>query len=352
MADQITTRRKRVTIHAVAEAAGVSIGTVSNVLNNHHHLMGADTRATVLRVADELGYRPNRIAKSLVTRRTATLGLIVSDITNPLYPPAIEGVERRARMAGWHVILASAGDTDAQAEAAQLLLDQHVDGLIVFATSHQTSDRYVCDLAAEGVPIVTINRVIDDPRVVQVRFDNRGGAVAVVAHLVRLGHTRIAHLAGPRTRLTALHRLEGYRMVLERHGLAWREDYVRRGNYSFESGVEQTQALLACRPVPTAIFAASEMSALGAIRALAAAGVRVPEDISLAAFGNPAFLGYCTPTLTTVGLPVVEAGERAAELLIARLTAPDDVAPAPLILPAELVIGASTAPLPTEDARL
>lgn len=354
MADQTTTRRPRVTIHAVAEAAGVSIGTVSNVLNNHHHRVGAATRETVLRMTEELGYRPNRIAKSLVTRRTATLGLIVSDITNPLYPPAIDGVERRARAAGWHVILASAHDAAAQEEAAQLLLDQHVDGLIIFATSHQhrASDRYVRDLAAEGVPLVTINRVIDDPRVAQVRFDNYGGAEAVVTHLVRLGHTRIAHLAGPRSRLTALHRLEGYRAVLAQYGLPWHEDYVRMGDYSFESGVDQTRALLACRPIPSAIFAASEMSALGAFRALAGAGLRVPDDISLAAFGNPAFLGYCTPMLTTVGLPVVEAGERAAELLIARLAAPGEVVPTPLILPAELVIGASTTCPPAEDAGM
>jgi LacI family transcriptional regulator len=232
----------------------------------------------------------------------------------------------------------------AQAEAAQLLLDQHVDGLIVFATSQQADDHYLCELAADGVPIVTINRVIDDPRIAQVRFDNQGGAEAVVDHLVGLGHTQIAHLAGPHTRLTALQRLAGYRAALARHGVPWREDYVQSGAYSFEHGVSATQVLLTCRPRPTAIFAASEASALGAYRALRAAGVRVPDAISLAAFGHPEFLSYCTPTLTTVRLPVVEAGERAAQLLLARLTAPHQSVPAPVVLPATLVVGTSTAP--------
>lgn len=349
MADWAVTRRKRVTIHTVAAASGVSIGTVANVFNNHHHRMATETRETVLRVAAELGYRPNRIARSLVTRRTATVGLIVSDMTNPLYPPAIEGVERLARVAGWHVILASAHDMAAQEEAAQLLLDQHVDGIIVFATSDRADDRYIRDLAAEGVPLVAINRVIDDPHVAQVRFDNQGGAEAVVEHLVALGHTHIAHLTGPQTRLTAVQRLAGYRAVLERYHLPWRTDYVPTGDYSFAGGITRTQALLTCRPLPTAIFAASEMSALGAFRALSVAGLRVPEDVSLAAFGNPAFVSYCTPTLTTVSLPVVEAGEQAAELLIARITTPADDVPPPLTLPAQLVIGLSTAPPRAED---
>lgn len=344
MKERATTPVKRVTIHAVAAAAGVSIGTVSNVLNDHHDRMAAYTRESVLRAARELGYRPNRIAKSLVTRRTATIGLIVSDITNPLYPPAIDGVERRARATGRHVILASARDVAAQDEAAHLLLDQHVDGLIVFATSHQADDRYLRDLAATGVPVVTINRVVADPRVAQVRFDHRGGAEAVVEHLVALGHVRIAHLAGPPTRLTALHRLDGYRAVLARHGQPWRAEYVVAGDYSFERGIAQTQELLACRPRPTALFAASEMAALGALRALHAAGVRVPHDISVAAFGHPEFMRYGTPTLTTASLPVIAAGERAAELVIARISTPDAAVPAPLTLPAALVVGTSTAP--------
>ncbi len=350
MKKQTTLSRKRATIHAVAEAAGVSISTVSNVLNHHHDRMAPDTRETVLRVAGELGYRTNPIARSLITRRTATIGLIVSDITNPLYPPAIEGVERQARAAGWQVILCSARDLAAQEEAAEILLDRRVDGVIVFATSHLGDDHYLRELAAAGVPVLTINRVLDDPHVLQVRFDNQGGAAAVVEHLVSLGHTRIAHVAGPQTRLTALQRLEGYRTVLERHHLPWRKAYVRLGDYSFASGVAQTQALLRCRPVPTAIFAASELSALGALRALREAGLRVPEDMSLAAFGYPEFLSYCTPTITTVSLPIVEAGERAAALLIARIDAPGEPPPAPCILPATLVAGGSTAP-PALTAR-
>jgi LacI family transcriptional regulator len=341
----------RVTIHAVAEAAGVSIGSVSNVFNNHNDRVAATTRETVRRVAAELGYRPNRIAQSLVTRRTATIGLIVSEITNPLYPPAIEGVEQQAKTLGWHVILSTADDVPAQIEAAELLLDRNVDGLIVFATSQLADDRYLSDLAADGIPVVTINRVIDDPRIGQVRFDNRGGAATVVEHLINLGHTRIAHIAGPSMRLNARLRLEGYRAMLDHYQLPIHEGYVREGDYSFGSGVLLTQALLACRPTPTAIFAASGEVALGALHVLYAAGLRVPEDMSLVTFGNPEFLSYCTPTITTVNLPVVEAGARAAQLVIDRIDARQDTVPPPITLPAELVLGASTAPPPQERVQ-
>jgi DNA-binding LacI/PurR family transcriptional regulator len=218
--------------------------------------------------------------------------------------------------------------------------------LIVFATSHIADDRYLSDLAASGIPVVTINRVIDDPRVGQVRFDNRGGAATVVEHLIHLGHTRIAHIAGPRTRLNALLRLEGYRSMLERYRVPLHDGYVQESDYSFASGVALTQRLLACRPRPTAIFAASGEGALGALRALHAAGLRVPEDLSLATFGNPEFLGYCTPTITTVNLPVPEAGARAAQLVIERITTPQEDAPPPITLPADLVVGTSTAPPP------
>ena len=343
--------KERVTIHAVAAVAGVSIGTVSNVFNNHHDRAAAKTRDTVLRVATELGYRPNRIAMSLVTRRTATIGLIVSEITNPLYPPVIEGVERQAKAAGWHVILSTADDVPAQIEAAEFLLDRNVDGLIVFATSQLADDRYLSDLAANGIPVVTINRVIDDPHIGQVRFDNRGGAATVVEHLINLGHTRIAHIAGPRTRLNALLRLEGYRAMLDHYQLPVYEGYVQVSDYSFASGVPLTQALLACSPTPTAIFVASGEVALGALRALHAAGLRVPEDISLATFGNPEFLSYCTPTITTVTLPVVEAGARAAQLVIDHMDSHQDNAPPLITLPADLVIGASTAPPPQERVQ-
>jgi len=342
-------RVRRITIRAVAEAAGVSIGTVSNVLNDRHDRVSPETRRQVLRVAQELGYRPSRLARSLVTRRSATLALIVSEMTNPLYPPAIEGVERVASAAGWRVILSSAWNAEAQAEAAQVLLDHQVDGLIVFATSLYDDDRYLRQLAADGVPVITINRQVDDPHVTQVRFDHRGGAELAVQHLIDLGHTHIAHLAGPRSRLTAAQRLAGYQSVLNRSGLDWRDEYVQVADYTFDGGLSATKHLLSVRPLPTAIFAASEMSALGAYRALTEAGVRVPQDVSLVAFGNPPFLNCYTPAFTTVDLPVVEAGEQAARLLLARISAPEDPIAPPLVLPSRLVKGASTAP-PDRDS--
>jgi LacI family transcriptional regulator len=310
---------KRTTIRSVAREAGVSVSTVSNVLNGRHEEMAAATLARVRSTMERLDYRPNRLARSLVTRRTATIGLVISELTNSLYPPVILGAEAACRDAGHGLLLANAHDLDAERRTVEVMRDKQVDGLVLFSVSF-------LDLASEhlewaqraGTPVVVINRHLPPASTLSlVRFDHRGGGLLATRHLLELGHRRIAHLAGPSNRFTGRERREGYAAALIEAGLAPDARLIAEGDYSFESGRDLLRRVW--RERPTAVFVGGDAMALGALRAAAELGVRVPGDLSLVAFGNPDFVRYATPAMTTIDLPVVEAGRTAAELVLARV---------------------------------
>lgn len=333
-----------VTIRTVAKVAGVSVSTVSNVLNGRYNQMAEDTRLRVLDAIKRLEYRPNGLAKGLATSRSATIGLVISDITNPLYPPVVKGVETRCNAAGYSVLLASASDTDAERRAVEVMCSRRVDGLIFFSVSALNVDNaHVLKVAAEGLSVVAINRFLGGVDALsQVRFDHRAGARLATEHLLQLGHTAIACVGGPSGRFTAVERLAGYREALARWGVPYDERLVTEGDYSFESGRRLAKRLLAHRP--TAFFVAGDAMALGTLRAILESGLRVPEDVSLVAFGNPDSVRYATPPLTTVDLPVVRAGRAAADLLIRQIRG-HLKRPECIVLPSRLLVRGSSAPL-------
>jgi LacI family transcriptional regulator len=315
------TSRSRTTIRAVAREAGVSASTVSNVLNGRHAEMAAETLARVQGAMERLGYRPNRLARGLATRRTATVGLIVGDLTNALYPPVLFGAEAACRAAAHSLLLANAPDLDHEREAVQLMRDAQVDGLILFSVSHVglPSDHLV-RIDAGGTPVVVINRWLPEGSpLASVAFDHRAGGRLATRHLLDLGHCRIAHLAGPATRLTGVDRRQGYLDALTAAGIVPSPDLIRESDYGFESGRRLFGDLWRRSPRPTALFAGGDTLALGALRAAGKLGVRVPGDLSLVAFGNPDAVQFATPGVTTIDLPVAEAGRAAAELLLDRI---------------------------------
>jgi DNA-binding LacI/PurR family transcriptional regulator len=306
----------RVTIRSVAAAAGVSITTVSNVLNGRHEQMAAGTREHVLQAMDRLGYRPNHVAQSLVTSRTATVGLIISEVTNSLYPPVTIGAEAACRAARYSLLLAHAEDLDAEREALELMRAKQVEGLVLFSTSFfDIANDHLLQAHEEGMPIVAINRSLPTGAPIPlVAFDHLGGARRATSHLIELGHRRIAHLAGPSHRFTGQQRRGGYETALMEAGIPFDPALVAEGDYSFESGERLMRKLWVTRP--TAIFVGGDAMALGALRALYDMHVHVPRNLSLAAFGNPDFVRYATPAITTVDLPVAEAGRAAVELVL------------------------------------
>jgi LacI family transcriptional regulator len=317
-------REQQVTIRSVATAAGVSMSTVSNVLSGRHEQMAVETRERVLAAIASLNYQPNHAARSLVTKRTATIGLIMSEVTNSLYPPVTIGAEEACREAGYGLLLANAEDAESERRSVDLMRAKRVDALVVFSVSLPDADnRHLYAAQEAGMPVVTINRClpIDSP-LSTVWFDHRSGGQLATQHLLELGHRRIAHIAGPANRTTGIHRQHGYEAALATIGIRPQPALVARGDYSFTSGERLMRQLW--RERPTAVFVAGDAMALGALRELSRLGVHVPNDLSLVAFGNPDFVRYATPAITTVDLPVAMAGQIAVELALRRLHRPEE----------------------------
>jgi LacI family transcriptional regulator len=347
-----TTSTSRTTIRAVAREAGVSPSTVSNVLNGRHAEMAAETLARVQTAMDRLGYRPNRLARSLATRRTATVGLIVGDLTNALYPPVLFGAEAVCRAADHSLLLANAPDLAHEREAVQAMRDAQVDGLILFSVSYlDLPSTHLLQINASDTPVVVINRWLrEGTPLASVAFDHREGGRLATQHLLDLGHRRIAHLAGPAVRLTGVERRLGYLDALSAAGLVPAPDLIRDSDYGFESGYRLFCDLWRQTPRPTALFAGGDTLALGALRAAHELGVRVPADLSLVAFGNPDAVQFATPGVSTIDLPVAEAGRTAAELLLARIErlrangTGSSAAPERRVLAPTLLVRETTAP--------
>jgi LacI family transcriptional regulator, galactose operon repressor len=339
---------QRVTIRSVASEAGVSISTVSNVLNGRHEQMGAETLERVQAAMDRLGFRPNRLAQSLATNRTATIGLIMSEVTNALYPPVTIGAEAACREAGYGLLLANADDLDAERRDVEVMRTKQVDGLVLFSISFlNIANDHLLRTQADGVPVVAINRHLPpDAPIASVLFDHAGGGRQATRHLIELGHRRIAHLGGPPHRFTGRQRRQGYETALIEAGIVPDPALVAEGDYSFESGEALMPRLWEQRP--TAVFVGGDAMALGTLRALATLGVRVPGDLSLVAFGNPDSVRYATPAITTVDLPVAAAGRTAVELVLRRI-AHRDASPAETevqVLETTLLVRETTAPPP------
>lgn len=317
-------RSRRTTIRSVAVEAGVSISTVSNVINGRYEQMAPETLDRVREAMDRLGYRPNGVAQSLVRNRTATIGLIVSEVTNSLYTPVTIGAEAACREAGYSLLLANSDGAESERRLVEVMRTKQVDALILFSISFLGIDNaHLLRAQAEGTPVVAINRHLPpEAELSAVWFDHLGGARAATRHLVELGFRRIAHIAGPQHRFTGQERRRGYEAALAEAGIAVDPALVLEGDYSFEAGEALMERLWAARP--EAVFVGGDMMALGALRALHRLGVRPPDDLSFVAFGNPDFVRFATPAITTVDLPVAEAGRVAVELALARIERPGE----------------------------
>jgi LacI family transcriptional regulator len=331
------------TIRDVAKKAEVAPTTVSRVINNSGYV-SASTRARVEAAIQELGYVPNRVARSLRLKRTNTLALVVTDITNPFWTTVVRGVEDAANEAGFTVILCNTDESPAKQDAyLQVLLQKRVDG-IVFTPVHSSADP-VDRVQRQGVPIVVLDRCVPGAAVDVVRCDSEKGAYELVRHLLDLGHRRIALLTGPESVSTAVQRVNGYRRALREAGLGPEAEWVRYGRFTQESGAEGTRLLLAVDPRPTALLAANNFIAIGALSVLREAGVDVPRDLSLVCFDDLT----CDPAgasfLTVINQPAYQMGQRATELLIDRLSSMPANGFQEIVLPTKLLVRRSSGPI-------
>ena len=329
------------TIGDVAKRAGVSTMTVSRVINNSGYI-NAKTRERVEQAIAELGYIPNALARSLRFKRTKTLALILTDITNPFFTTLARGVEDTASELGFTVMFCNTDEAQAdEAEYLNLLVQKQVDGVLLVPV-HSSLDS-ITFLRNQHVPFVVLDRRIPTMQVDTVRCDSEQGAHQIVAHLLALGHQRIAFLSGPPQVTTAADRLAGYRRALLDAGLAnMAAEYF--GAFNDVSGYRMTREALTAPVQPTALFATNSLMAIGALRALREAGLRVPQDISVVAFDDlPAALTF-DPFLTVVVQPAYEMGRQATLLLLERLANPAPDQPREIILPIEMIVRRSSAP--------
>ncbi|HEY5979612.1 MAG TPA: LacI family DNA-binding transcriptional regulator [Microlunatus sp.] len=328
-------------MHDVARMAGVSHQTVSRVLNDHPSVR-PETRERVQSAIAELGYRRNPIARALVTRRTHTIGVLAP--ASNLFGPAslVIAVEQAARSHGWYVSLASLSDFDPPSVATAIdhFLGQQVDGLVVVAPVPSAVEA--CSDAALGVPTVMVATDTQPAAGFDVvAIDQERGARAAVRHLLDLGHPSVAHLAGPIDWLDAAARLRGWRTELTGAGIAVPD--VLAGDWSAASGFRVGQELVAGAELPTAVFAANDLMAIGLIRALVEAGISVPGRVSVVGFDDIDAAGFTLPPLTTVRQDLVTLGRLGVERLLARIGGAE---PVDLVRQApELVVRGSSAPV-------
>ena len=337
----------RATIQDIARRAGVSAAVVSHVTNAHPGHVGADTRRRVQKVIAALGYRPLGVAKSLRRRESRALGLVISDTTSALFAPVARGVEAVAAREGYQVLLVNAETTAAEREAVAALTTHPVDGLIFMSTSARQDSRHLADTNA--IPVVAINRYGGPPGLLRILWDDRAGARAAVQHLADLGHRRIGLIGGPRGRLSSTRRLQGYTAAHRAAGLTVDPRLIVGGDYTVGAGLNGVRQLLQLSSPPTAVLAANDTMAMGALHRIQAAGLRCPHDVAVVAIGDPPFMAFATPPLTTVALPVEEAGRRAAERLLELIRGGEASTPAEL-LPCTLIVRESTGSA-AEDSR-
>jgi LacI family transcriptional regulator len=341
---------KRVTIIDVAQAAGVSATTVSNVLNARTETMSQETLLRVQETIRALNYHPNSVARSMVTRRTATVGLIVTEIETPLFLQALNFVEPIARSAGYNVLLCNARNPDDERQAAHVLLEKQADGIIFLSTSLYVEDDYLVQLPPPVPPMVLINRARTYARFDHINWEDARGTMTIVEYLVELGHRHIAHLRGPVNRRAAEERFRGYRLALERHGLEYNANYVQPGDFLDTAEVEQsTLTLLDLSPPPTAIIAANDTIAATVQRTVQRAGLRVPQDVTVVGVDDQPFCTYLHPALTTLRLPIIEAGKLAIQMLLDRI-AGKRTEVEHVILPSSLVVRESSGVAPAPGA--
>jgi LacI family transcriptional regulator len=309
---------RRATLRDVADLAGVHTSTASRAINEHtRSLVDSHTVERVLTAAKELGYRPNSLARGLKTNRTFTVGMLLPDLTNPLFPPIVRGIEDTLGSADYTVILANTdNDEDKERTVLQALLSRGVDGLIL-ATARRVASDAIKQLVSDGLPIVLVNRTMDDPELSSVTGDDRQGIRLAVEHLAALGHRRIAHVAGPQHVSTGMARYQGFLDAVRQAGLEPDPDLVVYADwFREEPGAHAFRTLMQRDTGATAVVAANDLLALGCYDALNECGLQVGTDISVVGFNDMLFADKLCPPLTTIRIPHYEIGARAAQIIL------------------------------------
>lgn len=327
------------TIREVAERAGVSVTTVSHVLNGTR-FVAEETELRVREAMQALNYRPNSLARSLRRGETRTLGLILPDSSNPFFAEFARQLEDAAFQQDYSLILCNSnGELEKERRYTEVLFNKQVDGIIFMAAG---DDPYsLQDLAAQAFPIVVVDRIVDHIDVDAVITDNQLSGRLAAEHLTALGHRQIGIIRGPSNVTPSAQRVTGFARALAEAGLTLPEELQAVGDFHSEAGYIAARKLLSLPKPPTAIFACNDLMAIGALRAIHEAGLAVPDDISLVGHDDIELASYTRPALTTISQPVAELAQTAIQLLLRRIHSPE-MEKKRIILPNRLVVRQST----------
>lgn len=328
-----------VTLEQLAQIAEVSVSTVSRALNNTDHAVNEETRKRILTLAKQMGYRPNVMARSLKTDRTRTIGIITDNIASPFSPAIIRGIQDYLKTYQYFsVVINGDWNPEVETEAVHELISRSIDG-IIFVESWLHDANPTLDLANK--PYVFVHRLFGGVYRNSVGVDERYGAHLAVRHLVELGHRRIGYINGPRGWYASEQRLIGYRETLAAHDIPFDPQLVLEGDWEVEGGYPATQRLLELPQRPTAIFAANDLMALGAIYSIQDAGLRVPADIAVVGYDDREIASISRPTITTVVMPRYEMGQASAQLMLRLLDKHGDSAE-PIKIQGQLIVRESS----------
>jgi DNA-binding LacI/PurR family transcriptional regulator len=329
----------KVTIYDVAKEAGVSISTVSKVINNTGRI-SEKTRKKVLEVMETLRYQPSVVASALTGKRTRTIGLIIPDVANPFFSEIARKIEDRGRELGFNVLMCNTDNNpDTEEMYLSLLKQKSVDGIIIGTTT--TNYTVLNELLCEHFPVALVAQDVPELAIDVVRVDDFLGGYQATSHLVSLGHKRIAIMLGNLSRTSDKYRFQAYRQVLEENGLKYDEKLVICTDYSMEDSKRAALELLKSSERPTAIFACFDSLAVGVYQAAKEVGLRIPEDLSVVGFDNTILATIVDPPLTTVAQPIDEIGHQVVDLLVREIEGEKSTKQR-VILPPKLIIRNST----------
>lgn len=328
------------TIKDVARLAGVSITTVSHVINETRYVSDG-TKEKVHDAMNKLNYRPNILARSLRSGETKTIGLIVPDSANLFFAEIAKTIEDVGFSHGYNVVLCNSGNNLEKERAyIKTLINKQVDGVIFISSGGTPAD--VQDLIEAEIPTVIVDRDIKAELVDVVLTDNEHGGYVATQHLIELGHTRIACITGPQQLPPSIRRMEGYKRALQEANLPIEPTYILEGHFQFQDGFEGAEQLLTSSKPPSAIFASNDMMAMGVLNAAYRRGLRVPEDLAIVGFDDIQMARAIFPTLTTISQPTSRVGETAADLLLQRIRNSDYLTPQRVVLTPELIVRETT----------
>jgi LacI family transcriptional regulator len=339
--EMIVLNKRHITIKDIAKAAGVSTATVSMIFNHKDKNISQATRERVLKIGKEFNYIPNSMARSLVTRQTKTLGLILPDITNPFFPEIARGAEDRARQSGYSIIICNTDDdVDRENSYLDMLSERIVDGIILTHSASRNKEK--SDLDKCRLPIILIDRDYESPNIIgKVLVDNRQASYNGVNYLIEKGYTKIAYIAGPLNTKTALDRLEGYKKAIIQNNLQYDENLVLVGEYKSQWGSDAALSLIKSGNDFQAIFCGNDVIAIGAMKKLIEKGIKIPHDIAIMGFDDIYISSLVNPELTTIKQPNYKMGFESVSMMIDHL-GNKEIPEKNLILNTELIIRKSS----------